>query len=101
MPKVVPANFEPRQKDIDWAMAEFGISREEVDRQTEELRDHEFKRSYTDFNRVFRNWFRAADKYDLLKREPVYRQPEEISQEQHDADAEKAWAHMNGLRTAK
>ncbi len=101
MPKFVPNKFEPRQKDIDWAMQKFNISRKEVDRQTEEFRDHEFKRSYTDFNRVFRNWFRSADKYDLLRRERTYRKPEELSQEQHDADAEKAWAHMNGLRTVK
>ena len=101
MPKVVPANFKPRQSDVDWAMQKFNISRAEVDRQLEELRDHEFKRGYTDWNRVIRNWFRSANKDDLLKREPVYRKPEELSQEQHDADAEKAWAHMNGLRTTK
>ncbi len=101
MPRVVPANFKPRQKDIDWAMAEFNISRKEVDRQIVLFCDHEYPRSYTHWNRALRNWFRRGDEYKKLRREPVYRQPEELSQEQHDADAKKAWAHMNGLRTAK
>ena len=86
MTKFVPDNFKPRESDIKWAMDKFKITRDEVDNQLEEFIDHEFKRSYTDWNRCFRNWFRTADKYSLLTRERVYRQPEVIHPKQKEAD---------------
>jgi len=86
MPKFVPDNFKPRQSDIEWAMKKFNISRNEADNQLEEFIDYEFKRSYTDWNRCFRNWFRTADKYNLLKREHKYRTVETITDEQKKCD---------------
>ena len=86
MSKFVPNNFKPRDSDIEWAMKKFNISRDEVDKQLEEFIDHEFKRSYTDFNRCFRNWFRTADKYSLLTRDHKYSTIEPLSDEQKTAD---------------
>ena len=86
MSKFVPDNFKPRESDITWAMDKFKITRDEVDNQLGEFIDHEFKRSYTDWNRCFRNWFRTADKYSLLTRERVYRQPEIVHPKQKEAD---------------
>ena len=97
MPKFIPDSFKPREKDIQWAMEKYRITREEVDRQIEELRDHEFRRSYTDWNRVFRNWFRTAEKYELLKRERTYRKPEEVSDEQRYQDQLKFEEDMKRL----
>lgn len=86
MPRFAPDNFKPRESDIEWAMKKFKITRDEVDNQLEEFIDHEFKRSYTDWNRAFRNWFRTADKYSLLTRERVYKQPDELLPEQRKSD---------------
>ena len=69
MSKFVPDKFKPRPEDIEWAMEKFNISKAEVNKQLEEFIDHEFKLSYTDWNRCFRNWFRTAEKHSLLTRE--------------------------------
>ena len=98
MTKFVPDNFKPRESDIEWAMKKFNISRDEVDNQLEEFIDHEFKRSYTDWNRCFRNWFRTAEKYSLLKREFKHRRPEELSTEELERDRIKSVAEMDEYR---
>ena len=96
--KFVPDNWNPRPEDITWAINNFNITRQEADRQLEELRDYEFKRHYTDFNRVYRNWFRTADKHDLLKREHKPRLVEEVSEEQLQKDREASWADIERLQ---
>lgn len=101
MPKFVPDNFQPKDKDIEWAMHEFNIARTEVDRQVELLRDHEFRRNYTDWNRVFRNWMRKADEIQTLKREQRLRRPEELTDEQRAADIRKWEDDMRRLRVVK
>ena len=96
--RFVPNNFKPRQKDIDWAMSEFNISRKEVDRQLELMIDHEFRRSYTDWNRVYRNWFRSAERFEQLRRERKAYKAEEYTEEDRKADAAKSWAVLNKLK---
>jgi len=95
--KFVPDTWKPREADIEWAKKTFKITGEEVARQLEEFRDHEFRRDYTDFNRCFRNWFRTADKFELLKRERVYVAPV-YSEAETEADRTKAWARLNQLK---
>ncbi len=97
--RFVPDSFIPKDKDIAWAMENFGITRQEANRQLEEFRDHEFRRDYTDWNKCFRNWFRSADKYDLLKREHKPRLVEEVSEEQLQRDRAASWADIERLRT--
>ncbi len=97
--KFVPDNWKPRAADTTLVMKNYNITQQEADRQLEELRDYEFKRDYTDFNRVYRNWFRTADKYDLLKREHKPRLVEEVSEEQLQKDREDSWADIKRLRT--
>ena len=89
--KFVPDNWKPREEDIALVMERHNITRQEADRQLEELRDYEFKRDYTDFNRVYRNWFRTADKYKLLNREHKPRIVEEVTEEDLVEDRRK-WA---------
>ena len=98
--KFVPENWTPREADIALVMTRHNITRQEADRQLEELRDYEFKRHYTDFNRVYRNWFRAADKYDLLKREHKLRLVEEPTEEQLQKDREDWAADMKRFKRA-
>ena len=98
MTRFVPNNFKPLEKDIALAMSEFNISREEVDRQLELMIDHEFRRSYTDWNRVYRNWFRSAERFEQLRRERKAYKAEEYTEEDRKADAAKSWAVLNKLK---
>tara|TARA_B100001123_G_C15095991_1_gene941593 strand:+ start:652 stop:960 length:309 start_codon:yes stop_codon:yes gene_type:complete len=96
--KFVPKSWNPRPKDIKWACDEFRINADEVKRQIELMRDHEFRRSYTDWNRVFRNWMRKADQINTLNKEHLYQQPLEMSKEERQAEDVKAWRRLNELR---
>lgn len=88
--------------DIEqWAMQTFKVDKKEVYRQLELMRDHEFLRPYSSWDRVFRNWMRKAEDFQTLRRERQYRRPEELSEAQREADAKKAWAELNRLRSVK
>ena len=100
--RFVPDKWEPRDADIQWAVDKYRITKEEVERQLEEFRDHEFKRSYTDWNRCFRNWFRTAEKHSLLKREHVYRNTiSELSDDERQRDIEKFHEQMKTFKVVK
>jgi hypothetical protein len=62
------------------------ISDEEINRQEYEWRIHEYKRAYSDWTRAFYRWFERANAFETLKRERALRQPEELSDEQRQAD---------------
>ena len=98
--KFVPEKWSVREQDITWAMQEFNIAREEVGRQVTIMRDHEFKRSYTDWNRVFRNWMRKAEDINTLHRDR-YSQPDQITAEEREQDNIKAWAELNRLKAMR
>jgi hypothetical protein len=98
MPKFVPDKFTPRHEDIEWAKKEFRIDGKEVLRQFELMKDHEFRRSYTDFNRVFRNWMRTADRIDSLRRERQYRQVQELTEDERKIEAGKAEENLERLQ---
>ena len=99
--KFVPEKWSVRDKDLKWAMKEFNISNEEVERQVTIMRDHEFKRSYTDWNRVFRNWMRKAEDINTLHRDRSYTQPDQITAEEREQDNIKAWAELNKLKAMR
>ena len=99
--KFVPEKWQPRPKDIHWAIENFRINDGEVKRQIELMRDHEFKRSYTDWNRVFRNWMRKAEDINTLHRDRSYTQPDQITAEEREQDNIKAWAELNKLKAMR
>jgi hypothetical protein len=99
--RFVPDSFTPKSSDIDWAIEEFDISRKEVLRQLDLMRDHEFRRSYTDFNRVFRNWMRKADEIGKFEREHQPRRPEVVTDEKRKEDADKSIVEMEAYRRTK
>jgi hypothetical protein len=101
IPKFVPDNFTPRPKDIQWAIKEFDIDSKEVTRQFELMRDYEFKRNYTDYNRVFRNWMRKADELQLLRREHKYKTQHELTEEERQQDIEKFKEQMKRFKVVK
>lgn len=100
MGRFVPDLYKPRDKDITWAIEQFKIEKKEVLRQIELMRDHEFRRSYTDWNRVFRNWMRKAEEIDSLRRE-IRRVPDIYTEEQRKQDEIKAWRELNKLQGKK
>ena len=99
--KFVPEKWSVRDKDLKWAMKEFNITKEEVERQVTIMRDHEFKRSYTDWNRVFRNWMRKAEDINTLHRDRSYTQPDQITAEEREQDNIKAWAELKRLKAMR
>lgn len=97
MARFAPKDFEPTDKNIKWALETFKISRKELDRQTELMLDHEFRRSYTDFQRVWRNWIRKADEIGTLKREYTHRKPEVVTEDMRQQDMTKFQEQMQSL----
>lgn len=96
-----PDDFEPTPEQIKWAIDTFRISKNEVLRQTEEWKDFEYKRAYFDWNRAWKRWFRQAEKFDTLKRERVYRKPEEVTEEQRQEDIRRWNEDMRRLRVVR
>ena len=82
----VPDAFEPDDKLIEWAKKTFSITEGEIERQLELCKDHEFRRPYSCWTRVFRNWLRKCEELGTFKRERKLRQPEELSKEDRQAD---------------
>jgi hypothetical protein len=101
MPKFAPESFEPTEKNVKWAIEKFRITKEEVANQTEQFIDYEFKRSYTDWQRCWRNWIRKADQLGLLHREHVPRRPEVVSEEQRQRDIASWQEDMRRLKAVK
>ena len=99
--RFVPEKWSVREKDVEWAMKEFNITKKEVERQIGEMRDYEFRRHYTDFNRVFRNWIKTADRLNKLHRERSYRKPAQITAEERAQDSAKSWAELNRYKGMK
>ena len=90
MSKLPPDDFRPSIPNLNWAMKEFNITADEARRQGELMVDHEFLRSYTDWQRVWRNWMRKAEEIQTLKRECKAWEPEVITDEMN-AEAQKSF----------
>ena len=100
--RFLPEKFKVRPKDREWAKREFKITDEEVNRQLELLSDYEFKRSYTDWNRVFRNWIRKSDELQQLRRPRTYSTTAvELSDDERASDQQKWEEDMKRLRVVK
>jgi hypothetical protein len=65
------------------------------------MRDHEFRRPYSDWNRVFRNWMRKAEDIQSLKRERTMPRQLELSPDQRAEDQRKFEEQMKkwGVKT--
>ena len=89
MSKLPPNDFRPSIPNLNWAMKEFNITADEARRQGELMVDHEFLRSYTDWQRVWRNWMRKAEKIQSLRRERKAWKPEVVTNEMRIEDLKK------------
>ena len=84
-----PDDFQPIEDNFEWAILKFSISRKECEAQTELMLDHEFKRGYTDWQRVWRNWMRKAEEIQTLRRERKAWKPEVVTDEMRKEDIKK------------
>lgn len=90
MGKFVPDSWKPKDELVSQLAEKWRVEKKEILRQLEIMRDHEFRRSYTDWNRVFRNWIRKADEIDSLRRDYQRRAPEPVTEDMLKDDR-KAW----------
>jgi len=81
-----PEDFTLTDDLLAWATNEFNISEKEAQRQLTLMLDHEFRRPYSSWTRVYRNWIRKAEEIGQLRRERKPRLVEEISDEQRQRD---------------
>ena len=86
MGSTVPKGFIVTDELKEWAKKKFQVDDEEVERQEEEWRDHEYKRSYSHWDKVWRNWWRRANEFDTIKRPMQRRTVEKLTDEQRQAD---------------
>jgi hypothetical protein len=80
--RFVPTAFILTDELRTWAREKYRVTDEEICRQFEMMRDHEFRRDYTCWQRVFRNWMRKADELSLLKRDRKLRTPTELTEDE-------------------
>ena len=66
--RFVPSTWEPSDKLMTWATETYRVTGGEVLRQVELMRDHEFRRPYSCWDRVFRNWCRKAEELNTWRR---------------------------------
>ena len=86
---IAPDDFQVTPDRLKWACDTFNISEKEVERQTEEWHDHEYRKPYFDWPRAWKRWFRCADKFGTLKREHKPRQVEIVTKEMRAEDQRK------------
>jgi len=84
-----PSAFTPDKDLTAWAIKTFRVTEKEVMRQLELMKDHEFRRPYSCWERVFRNWLRKCDQIGTFQRERQYKQPERLSDAEREQDNEK------------
>jgi hypothetical protein len=92
-----PEDFEPDEKSMKFARSK-GLTEAQIEDQVDAMKDYEFQRKRTEWQRVFRNWIRSGVEWGKIVPVRKRRMPEEVSEEQRKADAAKAWAELNRLK---
>lgn len=97
-----PERWAPLEKDIEWAKIEYRIDDKEVARQVAKLRRREFRRKYTDWDRVFQNWIIKSHRIGDLHRERAHHRPlQTLSDDERREDQKKFEADIKRLRVVK
>lgn len=81
---VAPADFEPDETQVQWAMETFDIPAKEVARQTELWKEHEYKRAYSHWNLAWKRWFRQAEQWQKFERPVKYHRPAELTEAERE-----------------
>lgn len=92
-----PEEFEPDTKSMTFARSK-GLTDHQIQEQVEAMKDYEFRRRRTEWQRVFRNWIRQGISWGNIVPVRRRRMPQEVSEEQRKADEAKAWAELNRLK---
>ena len=57
--RFVPESWSPNDRSMEFA-ANKGLEKKQILQELEKMKDHEFRRPYSDWDRVFRNWIRKV-----------------------------------------
>ena len=94
----VPEDWEPSDKLIEWTKSK-GLSDRQIEDELEKFRDHQYKRPMMRADACWRNWVRIAIErgHVVPTVEKVYRQPQELSEDERSADILKFERDMQKL----
>ena len=92
-----PEDFTLSDKSVDFAK-KHGLNDQTIEDQFEAMQDQEFNRNYSDWDRVFRNWIRRGIKWGHIVSPWEPRVVEEVTDDQRQADNDKAVAQMDAYR---
>lgn len=84
-----PDSFVLSEKSREFARKR-GLTDEQIEDQLEAMRDWEFQKKRTDWDRVFRNWIRKGLEWGQITPPPKHHKPEQVTPQQRQKDIE-AW----------
>ena len=98
----VPKDWEISEDLLKWTRNK-GLSDNQIEEVLESYRDHQYKRPMMDPNACWRNWVKNAIKWgDVVPTTvKVYNKPQELTDEQKQADLRKWEEDMRKLRVVK
>lgn len=97
MPKFCPDNFKPNQRTIEFAKSR-GLDDRQIKSELERMMDYEFKRSYTDWQRVFRNWIRKALELGTVRVEtPLDDEAADLGLTRQDGESDESLKRRIGI----
>lgn len=83
-----PDEFELSERSKEFARKK-GLTDEQIEDELEAMRDYEYARKRTDWDRAFRNWVRKGIEWGRVTPVRRFRRPEQVSEEQRQQDIEK------------
>jgi hypothetical protein len=97
--RFVPNSWQLNDRLRDYAKSK-GLCDSQIDDQEEAFRLCQFPKQILCWDRAWQRWIRNAIEWGKVvpTRQPNYRKPVEVSEEQRKADAAKAWTEMNRLK---
>ena len=95
-----PEDFELSEKSRQFAKGK-GMTDEQISDALEAMRDWEFQKRRTDWDRVFRNWIRKGIEWGQITPVRKPRRPEEITEEQRQEDIRKWKEEMKRFGVVK
>lgn len=95
----VPDDWEMSDSLREWTKSK-GLTDQTIEDELESFRDHQYKRPMMRPDACWRNWVKNGLKWGNLVpvQETRYNQPEELSEDEREADRVKAWNELNRLR---
>ena len=100
--RFIPSDWYPSDELYTWTKNK-GLTDAQIEDELESFRDHQFKTVRYRPDACWRTWIKNAIRWGRVVPciQYAYRRPEELTDEQREADRAKAWREMNRLKAAK